>query len=299
MEDFVYRRDLLNAKEMLQLSERSNHQGILQLVVHLLAIVGGAMFVWASYGTWWVILAWLVYGIFLAFVFAPLHECIHGTAFRSRFLNNVCASFAGFLLFLPANYFRLFHFAHHRYTNDPNLDPELKTSKPDTIWKYLWAMTGIGSYWWPQLRTIALHSCGKVNESFIPKSRIPKIVRESRFHAIAYISIAIVSILTQNTWVLIFWIIPALMGMVGLRLFLLAEHTGCEISSNMFRNTRTTLTNLVLNRLAWNMPYHSEHHLFPSVPFHRLPALHVHVKHRIQTISPGYSKFHKEFVQSL
>ena len=26
--------------------------------------------------------------------------------------------------------------------------------------------------------------------------------------------------------------------------------------------------------LGWNMQYHTAHHLFPSVPFHRLPALH-------------------------
>lgn len=27
-------------------------------------------------------------------------------------------------------------------------------------------------------------------------------------------------------------------------------------------------------KLAWNMPYHAEHHAWPSVPFHFLPFVH-------------------------
>lgn len=42
----------------------------------------------------------------------------------------------------------------------------------------------------------------------------------------------------------------------------------------MFLNTRTTLTTRVVRFLAWNMPYHAEHHAMPSVPFHKLPVLH-------------------------
>ena len=297
--DGVYGRDLLSAKALIALNRRSNFLGAMQLVLHLLAIAGSGYLVWISYDSLWLIPAWIVYGVVLTFLFAPLHECIHGTAFRTPFLNKFCAAAAGFLLFLPANYFRRFHFAHHRYTNDPNLDPEMQSPKPSTVWQYVWAMTGFGSYWWPQLRTIARYSSGNVKDSFIPKSEFSKVIKEARIHAFAYVAAILGSILTQNLWIFTFWIIPVLLGMVALRLFLLAEHAGCEQTPSMLRNTRTTLTNPIIRKLAWNMPFHCEHHLFPSVPFHRLPQLHEHVKHHIQVVSPGYRKFHSDYIHSL
>ena len=30
--------------------------------------------------------------------------------------------------------------------------------------------------------------------------------------------------------------------------------------------------------LAWNMPYHAEHHLFPNIAFHNLPEAHRHLR---------------------
>ena len=30
----------------------------------------------------------------------------------------------------------------------------------------------------------------------------------------------------------------------------------------------------------WNMNYHVEHHMFPMVPYHALPALHAEIKRR-------------------
>jgi len=46
-------------------------------------------------------------------------------------------------------------------------------------------------------------------------------------------------------------------------------HTG-----NILDRTRSIQTNKFVNFLLWNMPYHAEHHAFPAVPFHALPALH-------------------------
>ncbi|MHB8475365.1 MAG: fatty acid desaturase [Steroidobacteraceae bacterium] len=68
-----------------------------------------------------------------------------------------------------------------------------------------------------------------------------------------------------------------LAGQPFLRLFLMAEHAGCALSDNMFANTRTTYTNGTLRLLAWQMPFHVEHHCFggapqPSPPISAPPA---------------------------
>jgi hypothetical protein len=58
----------------------------------------------------------LAHGIVLVSLFTLEHESIHGTAFRTPWINIVCAEAVGFLLLLPPRYFRYFHFAHHRHT---------------------------------------------------------------------------------------------------------------------------------------------------------------------------------------
>ena len=80
------------------------------------------------------------------------------------------------------------------------------------------------------------------------------------------------SLWLQTAVLLWVWIIPALLGQPFLRLYLLAEHGCCAFVANMFENSRTTFTGPLVRFLAWNMPYHAEHHAFPTVPFYRLPA---------------------------
>jgi fatty acid desaturase len=40
--------------------------------------------------------------------------------------------------------------------------------------------------------------------------------------------------------------------------------------------------------LMWNMPYHAEHHLYPSIPFHQLPALHVKIRGHLKHLASSY-----------
>jgi len=43
--------------------------------------------------------------------------------------------------------------------------------------------------------------------------------------------------------------------------------------SNVFANTRSTRTNAFMRWACWQMQYHTAHHAFPGVPFHKLRAL--------------------------
>ena len=91
------------------------------------------------------------------------------------------------------------------------------------------------------------------------------------------------------------WMLPLALGQPFLRAYLLAEHGLCPPVANMFENTRTTITTRLVRFLAWNMPYHAEHHAFPTVPFHQLPALHELTKQHLRTTSDGYAAFHAEY----
>ncbi|MBM3520757.1 MAG: fatty acid desaturase, partial [Alphaproteobacteria bacterium] len=43
-------------------------------------------------------------------------------------------------------------------------------------------------------------------------------------------------------------------------------------------NCRTVYMNPIMRFIYWNMNYHIEHHMFPLVPYHRLPELHEAMK---------------------
>ncbi len=92
------------------------------------------------------------------------------------------------------------------------------------------------------------------------------------------------------------WLIPVAIGFPVLRLYLLAEHGRCPYVADMFVNTRTTFTTRLVRFLAWNMPYHIEHHAFPQVPFHRLPEFHTMIRDRLLTTSDGYAAFTRDYV---
>jgi fatty acid desaturase len=64
----------------------------------------------------------------------------------------------------------------------------------------------------------------------------------------------------------------------------------------MFLNTRTTFTTAVVRYLAWNMPYHTEHHVWPMVPFHRLPALHGLMRDHLGVTAEGYAAFTRDYL---
>jgi len=280
------------------LAVRSDRRGLMQLAMHMGALAGSGLLVAEASGSLWLAPAMLLHGILLTFLFAPLHETIHRTAFRSRRLNDATAWLCGLALALPPEYFRAFHFAHHRHTQDPARDPELAVPKPQSLWAYARHVSGL-PYWRSRIATLVRHARGQVEEPFIAARLRPRIVREARLYLAVYAFVLIVPLAIGSPAVLIFWLIPALLGQPFLRCYLLAEHTGCPLVADMLRNTRTTRSLAPVRRLAWNMPYHAEHHACPWLPFHALPAAHRLLEGKIAIQASGYIAVNREIVSKL
>lgn len=96
------------------------------------------------------------------------------------------------------------------------------------------------------------------------------------------------------------WLLPRIIGEPALRAIRMIEHTGMAESPNMLENTRTTQTNFLVRFFYWNMPFHAEHHLYPSVPFHALPQLHHEkVREHLSEIAPGVASVHYKILKRL
>jgi fatty acid desaturase len=281
------------------LSQRSDGRGLAQLGGHLAALgATGAAISWAG-GTWWLAPALVVHGVVLIFLFAPLHETIHRTAFESRALNDALAWLCGAVILLPPVYFRAFHFAHHRHTQDPERDPELALLQPDDLGRYLLRVTGL-PYWRERVTTLARHAfTGRVTQPFVAARLKPAVVREARRLLLCYAGIAAASLAFESWAAVLYWLVPAVLGQPALRLYLLAEHTACPLVPDMLRNSRTTRSNWLVRQLAWNMPYHAEHHAYPALPFHALPAAHALLAKRIETQATGYWAAHRDILMQI
>ncbi len=289
----------LDRETVRRLSRRSDAHGFLQLTVHVSLLCATGFLLWASRGHPWLAPALVVHGVVLSFLFCALHESIHRTAFASRWPNELVGWICGALLILPPEYFRFLHFAHHRFTQDPARDPELAQPSPSSALSYLWRVSGL-PYWYDRLTATLRHALtGRVDETFVPSGKAALIVREARILWGCYLCVIAASLYFRRADALIYWVLPAILGQPFLRLFLLSEHIGCALTDDMFANTRTTYTNAAVLLLTWRMPYHAEHHCFPSVPFHALAKLNVLVGKRTQVTAPGYFTLHRSLLRQL
>jgi fatty acid desaturase len=280
--------------EVLQhLTRRSDARGLLQLGAHLAMLLFAGIGLHLTRDSTLLIFTLPFYSALLIFLFAPLHETLHFTVFKTRWLNNLVAAVTGFLLLLPFQNFRTFHYAHHRHTQNPELDPELLDMKPLLRRHYWLYLTGLPT-WWQSLVSIWRHATGVVDESYIEERHRKTIIKEARIHLAGYALLLLFSVLWSSAALWWHWILPALLGQPMLRLYLLAEHSGCDFSDNMLENSRTTYTTPWLNFLAWNMPYHAEHHYLASVPFHALPALHAYTGQHVKHKGDGYYRVNRE-----
>ncbi|NNF79581.1 MAG: fatty acid desaturase, partial [Rhizobiales bacterium] len=185
-----------------------------------------------------------------------------------------------------------FHFAHHRFTHEPGRDPELEAGKPETLGAYLLYVSG-GPVWVSNVRVLVSNALGWRDDAYVPARARGKVVREARTYLSAYAVVILVSVAAQSAALFWVWIVPFM------RLYLLAEHTRCPHVANMLENTRTTFTTRFVRFIAWNMPYHIEHHTYPAVPFHKLPAFHQVIRNQLGCTQNSYGRYHKDYVRAI
>lgn len=275
-----------------ELTETTDQHALVHLAGH--AGLVAVLLLWVGLGGpyWGAVL--LPLGVAMVFFFTLQHECTHRTPFRTAWLNEAVGTLIGLILIQPFAWFRAFHMAHHKYTNDPEHDPELAKQKPETWGAFAKHLSGL-DYWPAKVRTLFSNALGRLDAPYIAPRQGRRIIWEARA-MIALYGFAAVAFGDLLFWV---WLLPLALGFPFLRLYLLAEHARCPSVADMFANTRTTLTTRAIRWLAWNMPYHAEHHAWPQVPYHRLPEVHEETAKHLKSVSPGYGAFTKSYTQSL
>ena len=280
--DAVWYSPPVDAERMRQLMVRSNGRAARDVALWLgLLGVAGVLAFW-SLGTWWAIPAFAAYGALYGSSADPRwHECGHGTAFRSRAANDVVYSLASFMMLREPTVWRWSHFRHHSDTIIVGRDPEILFMRPfrlrTVVLNLVWLLNGPRLVW-----GAVRHAAGRVDDDvrdFVPRDEIRRVVWEARAFVAVYVGVAVWCLATWSIVPALFIVLPSFYGVWLLWIFSTTQHAGLREDVLDHRlNTRTVYMNPIARFLYLNMNYHLEHHLFPGVPYHALPALHEEVK---------------------
>jgi len=265
------RRRLIAPAELRALIQRSDLRGALQLGSHAGAIAVSGTLLWSLWGTWWAVPLFMMHGVLLNFLYAGQHELSHGTVFATRWPNVLFGRVVGILMLYPRDFDRIQHWAHHQHTQDWEKDGEL-VREPYTLRSYLLWFWG-PTYWWSRVARIVRFCRGRVPEPYVRPDEHALVIREARLHAALYAGVAAVSVAAGSWAAVMLWLAPMVAMKPVHQLQNTIEHLGLSHADDILENTRTTRANALMRWLCWQMPYHTAHHTFPSVPFWHLAAL--------------------------
>ena len=273
----------ISRKEMKELMQRKDGPAIRDTSIWFALLVVTAAAGILLWGTWWSIPFILAYGVLYGSASdSRWHECGHGTAFKTRWMNDFVYHIACFMIMREPTVWRWSHTRHHTDTVIVGRDPEIVAMRPPNL--VLMAFNIFNLINGPKaLIGVVRHSFGTLNDSektFIPEMEVSKVYAVARIWLMLHVAVLALSLYTKS-WIPVTFIgvLPLMYGgwfsnMVGL-----TQHAGLAENVLDHRlNSRTVYMNPVFRFLYWNMNYHVEHHMFPMVPYHQLPALHERMK---------------------
>lgn len=271
MEASFSRRKLVSPERMRELMQRSDLRGAVQFGSHIGAIAISGTLLWTLWGSLWALPVFMVHGVLLNFLYAGQHELSHETVFRTKWLNEWFGRLIGFLMIYPREFDKIQHWAHHQHTQNWEKDGEL-VREPYTLRSYLLWFWG-PTYWKSRVTRIVRFCRGIVIEPYIREADQAKVISEARIHAALYLAILLLSVMTGSWAAALLWLAPMVVMKPVHQLQNTIEHLGLSHEDNILENTRSTRTNALMRWLCWQMPYHTAHHTFPSVPFWQLSEL--------------------------
>jgi fatty acid desaturase len=290
-------------KRMKELMRRSDYPAIRDTAIWLGLMVMFAGLGIALWGSWWAVPFFLAYGVLYGSTSdSRWHETGHGTAFKSRWLDEALYQLASFMIMRDPTVWRWSHTRHHTDTLILGRDPEIAAMRPARLARLLVNFFGLVDV--PVAFGLMFrHASGRLTAEeadFVPEPERHKVYRTARIDLAIY-AVTIASAVAFRSWLPVVLIGgPRIYGAFMLNVYALTQHAGLGENALDHRlNTRTVKMCVVNRFLYWNMNYHVEHHMFPMVPYYRLPELHEEVKHDCALVYPSMWAAYKEIIPAI
>lgn len=285
-------------KQMKELMQRSDSPAIRDSVILfgcMILFAGLGIYLWPS---WWSAPFWLAYGVLYGSAMdSRWHECSHGTAFKTPWMNNLVYEIASFCMMRNSATWRWSHARHHTDTYIVGRDPEIAVMRPPEFFRLIANFFGVFDSIAAMQRMVYNTFLGVHPEekTFVPQSEWPKVVRVARISFVIYAATIALAVWMQSILPLMVIGLPRLYGAWHHVMTGLLQHGGLADNVIDHRlNSRTVYMNPISRFIYWNMNYHVEHHMFPMVPYHALPKLHEAIKHDLpapnRSIAEGFAE---------
>lgn len=292
----------ISRAQLKELMQRSDGPAIMHFGLWIALLIGSGAIAALSWGTWWTIPAFLIYGTIYSSSDARWHECGHGTPFRTRWLNEVFYHISSFMTLREAYLWRWSHSRHHTHTYIVGRDPEIQVQRPADLLKILMDFFYLRSGP-PEVWRIIRHAAGRPDSNvrdYVPESELQKMYWSSRVYVAIVAGFAVWSVAIGSFLPMMFVALPRFYGGWLHQLLGLTQHAGLgEDTYDHRENTRTVYVNPVYRYLYMNMNYHLEHHSTPMIPYHALPKYHEAIKDQTPPPYPNLLTVYKEMIPAL
>jgi Na+-transporting NADH:ubiquinone oxidoreductase subunit F len=266
--------------KMRALLERRDGPAVRDTIIWFTLLIGFGVAGALLWGTWWAIIPFALYGVMYGTSSdSRWHECGHGTAFKTDWMNNVMYEIGSFMDTRESVPWRWSHARHHSDTIIVGRDPE--GGRPVSLRGTILAFFNLPTFFL-YFKTVFLHAIGRMTpaeKTYVPESAYQSTYWHARTYLLIYAGAIALAVGTGSFLPLMYIGLPSIWGRWLLMIYALPQHAGLAENVLDHRlNTRTVYMDPISNFLYWNMGYHIEHHMFPMVPYHNLPRLHALMK---------------------
>jgi fatty acid desaturase len=288
---------------MKELMQRHDRRAVTDTLLWYALLLGSGVLAWAALGSAW---AWPAFALYGALYCGPAdsrwHEAGHGTAFRTRWMNDALYQLACFQVSRRPTVWRWSHARHHTDTLVVGRDPEIAAKVPTQWLALAGAVLGIGHVQ-GEVRKLLVNALGRMDAdeaSFVPEMEWPRVFREARVWLALYAALGLLCVALGSAVPLLFVGLPSIYGAWLYVFFGLTQHAGMPENVTDHRlNCRTVQMNRVFRFLYWNMNHHAEHHMFPLVPYHALPRLQTALADQMPPPYPSTLAAYREIIPAL
>jgi fatty acid desaturase len=301
---------------MSELMRKRDGRAFTQVVLQLLLFAATGTLAYLAYlnlhaRNWgWalpvLLLALFVHGTFASFFAGTAcHELCHKTPFRTQALNDFFLRVYAFLGWFDPVGFRVSHVKHHQVTVHTDHDGEVVLPLFLSLRgvKFVLARLTLNPVaFFNLLRNTVAAARGDVisADAFFSKKWLRRILPDSnvelrrehrnwaRFLLGGHLALAILFVATGHWFLIVIVTFGCQYSAWLLSLCGLPQHICMAPNVPDFRLCARTYTcSPFIGFLYWNMQYHVEHHMFPSVPFYNLPRLRQAIAHDLPPATHG------------
>ena len=293
----------IDKKELKILSKRKNWPALLHFLIYFSSLFIMGYSAYLTWGTWWSLLFFFIYGTIYSYSVANWHETAHRTGFKSRRLNEIFYHISSFMCDFEGFRWRWSHTFHHSCTlqTKNDYDHEIQVSRPTDLIAFFLNYIPFTDLLFPHRLIkyeVIKHAFGfftPVVDISAPANEKKKILWNSRLYVFIWVVIIALSLYYKTILPILYIILPTYYGKPLWFLVNVTQHLGAALDTTDHRESTYSLKiNPVFSFLYWHMEYHLEHHMFPTIPSYNLKKLQKLIKDQVPKPFPSLFAFYKE-----